>query len=518
LLGALNLREQDQATIRALQAENQSLRDEIARLKGEHGGPKSGRNRRPGADGADPTGHSDRTDHSSEQERKPPLRKMWQKGTKAASLEIDRMETCRFLEEVSRGLVFVGYHRTVFQDLVIRRDNVEFLREKYSDPRTGQTFLAPLPPGYVAGTEFGPGLTVSALTLVYESHLTLPAFHRLATGAGVQISRGKIAALVTAGLARFHAEQQEVLRAGLASSPWQQTDVTSTRVNGQSQACHVLLNRSIPSITLRRSRTGRRSWMPCAGGNPRTYRLDAVTHGLLAQWKVARWVRRKLASLPHDYTWDAAGFDRLLAQHLPQLTPDQQRQLGAAAQIAAYRATAPSVVHTLLSDDAGVYDDLTWEHALCWIHDGRHYKKLLPQFAYFQQEVEAFRQDYWAFYRKLLAYREAPSPAVAADLEAEFDTLFGREVTYRGLAECLARTRANKAQLLLVLQHPELPLHNNEAELAARRGVRKRDVSFGPRSPAGVRAWDTLQGLAETTRKLGVRFAAYLNDRIRGLG
>ena len=41
-----------------------------------------------------------------------------------------------------------------------------------------------------------------------------------------------------------------------------------------------------------------------------------------------------------------------------------------------------------------------------------------------------------------------------------------------------------------MLRHPELPLHNNPAELAARRRVRKRDVSFGPRSPTGAAAWD----------------------------
>ena len=48
--------------------------------------------------------------------------------------------------------------------------------------------------------------------------------------------------------------------------------------------------------------------------------------------------------------------------------------------------------------------------------------------------------------------------------------------------------------------------------------VRKRDVSFGPRSPAGLKAWDTFMTLVETTRKLGVNFHAYVRDRLRGLG
>jgi len=67
-----------------------------------------------------------------------------------------------------------------------------------------------------------------------------------------------------------------------------------------------------------------------------------------------------------------------------------------------------------------------------------------------------------------------------------------------------------------VLDHPELPLHNNPAELGARQRVRKRDISFGPRSEAGIRAWDTFQTLADTARKLGVNIYHYLRDRICG--
>jgi hypothetical protein len=51
-------------------------------------------------------------------------------------------------------------------------------------------------------------------------------------------------------------------------------------------------------------------------------------------------------------------------------------------------------------------------------------------------------------------------------------------------------------------------------ELAARRRVRKRDVSFGPQSRTGARAWDTFQTLAATAAKLGVGFFHSLRDRM----
>ena len=65
-----------------------------------------------------------------------------------------------------------------------------------------------------------------------------------------------------------------------------------------------------------------------------------------------------------------------------------------------------------------------------------------------------------------------------------------------------------------MLEHPEIPLHNNPAELGARQRVRKRDVSFGPRTADGARAWDTFMTLAETAKKLGVSFYQYIHDRV----
>ena len=80
----------------------------------------------------------------------------------------------------------------------------------------------------------------------------------------------------------------------------------------------------------------------------------------------------------------------------------------------------------------------------------------------------------------------------------------------------IALTRQKKKELLAVLRHPELPLHNNPAELAARRRVRKRDVSFGPRTEKGAQAWDTFQTLAATAAKLGISLFHYLYDRVSG--
>jgi hypothetical protein len=133
-----------------------------------------------------------------------------------------------------------------------------------------------------------------------------------------------------------------------------------------------------------------------------------------------------------------------------------------------------------------------------------------------RQELDRFLTDFWAFYDTLLAYRQQPSVGERGPVEAAFDTLFARKTGYARLDERIALTRGKKAHLLLVLSHPEMPLHHNPAELGARQRVRKRDVSFGPRTMEGVRAWDTFMTLAATARTLGVSFYHYLHARVSG--
>lgn len=171
-----------------------------------------------------------------------------------------------------------------------------------------------------------------------------------------------------------------------------------------------------------------------------------------------------------------------------------------------------------MCDDAAQYRLVTEGLSLCWIHEGRHYKKLVAHLLLHRQLVEKFRGKFWDYYDELLAYRQQPTATEAVRLEQSFDKLFGTTTDFRLLDERIALTQAKKAELLQVLQHPELPLHNNPAELAARRRVRKRDASFGPRTADGAKAWDTFHTLAATTQQLGVSLYAFIRDRLTKTG
>jgi len=139
--------------------------------------------------------------------------------------------------------------------------------------------------------------------------------------------------------------------------------------------------------------------------------------------------------------------------------------------IAAYHAeVGHPVVRLLICDDAKQFKLVTEELGLCWIHDGRHYKNLEPWVDHHRQLLDAFLKRYWEYYKELLAYRQQPSAEEAMRLSGAFDELFSTVTGYAALDQRIAKTQANKGQLPMVLRHPEIPLHNNPAELGARAG------------------------------------------------
>ena len=216
----LNLLEDQAADLRAAQDQIQRLRDEINRLKGEQGKPDVKPNKAPPA-----------TDHSSERERRQPLEPI--KRGKRASITINREDVAR-LDPASLppDATFQGYQDVVVQDLVIRTDNLLFHKEVFYSPSAQKSYRAPLPRGYRG--EFGPGVKALALVWYFGCLMSEAKIPELFVNVGLQIAEGTVSNLLIKDQQAFHTEREAVYAAGLRSSPWQQIDDTSTRVNGQN--------------------------------------------------------------------------------------------------------------------------------------------------------------------------------------------------------------------------------------------------------------------------------------------
>ena len=501
----LNLVEELAAENRELRAENQRLGDEINRLKGEQGKPP-----------IPPSAPSGGDDHSSEVERRQP--KTWTKGSKKQALRIDRTEIVRVdPAALPPDARFKGYADVVVQDLLVRADTIRFRKETYYSPTTRRTYRAELPAGYRG--QFGPGLKALVLALAYAGLMSEAAILTLLRSVGVQISAGQLSNLLIQHQEPFHAEKMAVYEAGLRSSPWQHSDDTATRVNGQTWHCHVVDN-PLYTAYFTRPRKDRLTVLDVLrGGAPRAFRVNEEALSYLARLGVPPAITDVVAGWPRDQDLPEDAVAELLGADLPRLGDPYRRWVQEALAVAAYQAqTTWPIVRALVCDDAPQFKGLTQDLALCWVHEGRHYKKLTPCLAYSERLLRRFRTRFWALYAALLAYREAPSADDRRRLSRRFDRLCATVTGYRALDEQIAKTRAKKPFLLAVLDHPELPLHNNPAELGARRRVRKRDVSFGPGTVDGTRAWDTFQTLAATAQKLGVSLYHFVRDRLTQAG
>ena len=119
-----------------------------------------------------------------------------------------------------------------------------------------------------------------------------------------------------------------------------------------------------------------------------------------------------------------------------------------------------------------------------------------------------------------LAYMRGRSltGSVKAALRTRFDRIFKRRTGFATLDRLLARLHANKAELLMVLDRPEIPLHTNGSENDIRCQVTKRKISGGTRSDAGRDCRDAFLGLAKTCAKLGISFWDYLGARLAVAG
>jgi len=506
LVRLLNLVEELAGENCKLREENQQLRDEINRLKGEQGKP----NIKPNRQAAAPTP----VNYSSERERRRPKKR--KRANKVATIVVQREEVAR----VDRSVLppdakFQGHEDVVVQDIRIETDNVRFRKEKFYSPSKQATYLADLPAGYDG--QFGPSLKAMTIVMYYAINTSEPKIKEFFEHVGIVISEGQVSNLLIKKQDGFHAEKESMYKAGLRSGPWQHTDDTPLRANGVNVYTHTVCNPLYTAYVTTPKKDRLAVLQAFTNGQPLSFRLNPEAYTWLEQVYLPDKVRLTLRAWPQEQSLSESAFIALLEAHLPRLGAQQRRSILEAAAVAAYHAQLDfPIIDLLICDDAPQFKRLTEELALCWVHDGRLYKKLNPIVAQHRRQLDDFLERYWDYYHELLAYQQAPLPKEARRLSKAFDRLFSETTGYAALDERIAKTLAKKEALLMVLKHPEIPLHNNPVELEGRRRVRKREVSFGPRTQDGQKAWDTFMSLAATTKKLGVSFYQYIHDRVTG--
>ena len=500
----LHIIEELNEEVQALKAELQKTRDELNRLKGEKGKPKF-------------SFPKQNKDVSSETERKTPIPRNERKSKeKLSKIKIDVSEDCKVDPSIlPEDAVFKYYDTVVVQDIIITTKNTAYRKEVWYSPSQHRTYRGELPHG-IEG-EFGNGVKSLIITLKHASNVSEPKIHDFLENIGIFISPATISRILTKNLETFHQEKADIFEAGLKSTRYQQIDDTGAKVNGQNQYVEIFCNPFYTAYFTIPSKD-RLSILDILQGNkPRSYFFNEEAFTLLESFGLSNKIISKMRDNALDKVLDEKQLQHLINGifHDPNKGRNIRTRIMEAGAIAAYHNnTDISVVKVLLSDDAPQFKKITEEQALCWIHDARNYKKLEPIVPLHKKELEDFQSHYWKYYRQLLQFKENPTQENAEKLSAEFDELVSTKTNYQALNERIEKTKENKSELLLTLKYPEIPLHNNDAELGARSQVRKRDVSLHTMTKEGTKASDTFMTIVQTAKKLGISAYDYIGDRV----
>ncbi len=437
----------------------------------------------------------ERTRNPRKSPSKPPIEK---------SIELE-------VENVPLGSTWNGYTPFDIQELTIKATSIRYLLAQWitSDGKT----LTAKPPASLHSHHYGSELQAYVLHQYYGCSVTQPQLLESLWDMGLSISDGELSHLIIKGHDAFHAEKDDILATGIRCSSYLQTDDTGTRHKGQNGYCTIICNESFAWFASTRSKS-RENFLSLLHRPYRTYTLTEDTLAYLEEYKYPKkWLRVIKRYIGVTFL-NRKAWESCMDDH--GLTGKKRRQQACEALIYA------SLIHhgaghlTTFSDGAQQFN--VFKHAQCWIHAERGLAKVHPVN---DQQTKAqywCRTWLWAIYNDLKAFKAAPDEESALSVWLGFQALIQTQTGCDDLQVALAGLSVIEKELLLVLDDPRLPLHNNLSESQIREYVKRRKISGGTKSEAGRQCRDTFASLKKTCRLYGLSFWDYLTDRLTGSG
>lgn len=410
------------------------------------------------------------------------------------------------------GSIHRGYESFVVQDLHIEARVTRYWRQRVETP-DGGTILAPLPPEVLSGRHFGRGLNAFVLYQHHHNGVTQPLLLEQLHEWGIDISAGQIHCLLTEDVGIFHQEKDELLPVGLSVSSYIGVDDTGARHQGHNGYCTAISNDLFAFFQSTDSKS-RINFLRVLRGASTAYAINETAWAYWKEQGLSASAIENLSGGPSSFGDDAAwqawlAQAGLAAERLVRIATE-----GALLGCLIEQGVSPQLV--ILSDGAGQFDILV--HASCWVHAERPLTRLIPHGEEHRLAIARVQMVLWELYQDLKSYRQRPNAGSKRVLESRFDELVGGKTGYPSIDGVLKEMRDHKADLLRILEQPEVPLHNNGTESDIREYVKKRKISGGTRSDAGRRCRDTFTSLKKTCRKLGLSFWSYLKDRLGRVG
>ncbi len=483
--------------------ENARLKDEVSILKGEKKRPVF-KPSRMNEDAGKPDATAQVGPDAAEKKSK---RAGSEKRSKTAQLKADDLIIPPG-ETIPLGSKFMGYRDFTVQDIVITTKNTRYRLARWQTP-DGRYLTGKLPKE-LQGRHFGPGLIAHVLHQHHHCHVTQPLLHEQLREWGVDISAGQVNAILHDDKTPFHDEKDALLAAGLALSAYVTVDDSGARHQGKNGYVTHIGNQYFASFHSSMSKS-RINFLELLRAGQTDYGITASALDYMKVQGLSQVFLEALRSNARADFADKAAWE----SHMDMLgmnTPRYRKIATEGALLGSLSQLHIAKNMAIISDDAGQFNVLT--HGLCWVHAERLIHKMLPLNEQHRADIAHVRSQVWDLYADLKSYKLAPAEKLKQGLRERFDAIFTQKTSYTSLNLLLLRLHKNKAELLLVLERPEIPLHTNGSEGDIRGHVLIQKISGGTRSDLGRKCRDTFSSLKKTCRKLGISFWSYLIDRI----
>lgn len=493
--------EQQQVIIQNQQVEIDTLKAEVAKLKKLPPKPKIRASKLPKDDDNDnPTGHSGNKKSS-------PGNGTVKGRKRKKTLTIHKTKIIK-PDNLPKQSRFLGYQDYFVQELIIEPFNTRYRLARYQTP-DGDICIGKLTFDTHTG-HFGHTLQSYIVYQYYHQKVTQPLIKQQLTELGIDISSGQINEILIHNKDKFHTEKQTLLTAGINNSTYIHVDDTGSRHNGQNGYCTHIGNETFAWFASTQYKS-RINFLQLLQGISIDYTINEAALEYMHKKELPHTLltlieQNKNTTFDNQEDWE----DYL--QKNKMTTKGHIRIATEGALLGTLIASGFPLDLVIMSDDAGQFNILL--HALCWIHTDRVFQRILPLNKRHDKELNWVHTQIWELFYDLKQYKLKPDKSLKTAIDAHFDELCRTRTSFETLNQALKRLSKNKKELLLVLERPDIPLHNNLSEADIREYVIKRKISGSTRSKNGQRCRDTFISLKKTCRKQGISFWEFINDRI----
>jgi hypothetical protein len=484
---------QEQAEeIAALKKTVQEQKDEINRLKKMPKRPKF----RPG--GGDPKSRSGKP--GSERE------KHGSNSGNDMSLKKVRQEITVEVSNVPEGSRFKGYQEYSIQEFELIPKDIIYKLEVWQAP--DGTVIRAMLPQEVQGSHFGYQLR-SLVHNFYALGMTEPALFEFLRSFGIELSEGQVHNILMSESAAYSEASEAILTAGIEEASYIRADDTGAKHQHKNNYCTHIGGKYFAYYKTTPSKS-RENFLKILLQGKEGYVINEAFIWHLFQ----SGVEDDLLNLFEEYTERRYGTKKGLNRFLNALGIRSKKLRSQCIQAGLVGFISETILkpgQVLLSDRAGQF--AIFNHAGCWVHMERPLRKLKVSTPEAENELAQVRGAIWDLYDKVK--ESACTQTRKEEVHKLYDQLVAMHSISPGVNEVIASFAKYREEMLKALDHPGLPLHNNDSERDIRGVAKRRNISGSTKSEEGRAFRDGLMTLKQTCGRLGISFMGYLKSWFR---